>query len=174
MPGSSRPRPRWRQAQAQLKQTQVVAPFAGQVGAVSVRPGELATPGQPVLMLGDTSKLRVETTDLRETDVTRLKLGMPVELTFDALPGQRVPGHDRPHRAHEHHREGQHQLHGDRGNARSRSELAVGDDGVREYSGGEVDEGTGRQGGRCKRDVSLLLTAVMLVGTLATRNTPHG
>jgi len=80
------------QAQAQLKQTQVVAPFAGQVGTIHVRPGELATPGQPVLMLGDTSKLRVETTDLRETDVTRLKIGMPVELTFDALPGRAFQG----------------------------------------------------------------------------------
>jgi len=80
------------QAQAQLKQTQVVAPFAGQVGTIHVRPGELASPGQPVLMLGDTSKLRVETTDLRETDVTRLKIGMPVELTFDALPGRAFQG----------------------------------------------------------------------------------
>ena len=80
------------QAQAQLKQTQVVAPFAGQVGTINVRPGELATPGQPVLMIGDTSKLRVETTDLRETDVTRLKVGMPVELTFDALPGRAFQG----------------------------------------------------------------------------------
>ena len=32
--------------------------------------------------------MHVETTDLRETDVTRLELGMPVEVTFDALPGR--------------------------------------------------------------------------------------
>ncbi len=80
------------QAQAQLKQTQVIAPFAGQVGTIHVRPGELATPGQPVLMLGDTAALRVETTDLRETDVTRLKAGMSVEVTFDALPGRAFQG----------------------------------------------------------------------------------
>ena len=80
------------QAQAQLKQTQVIAPFAGQVGTIHVRPGELASPGQPVLMFGDTSKLHVETTDLRETDVTRLKIGMPVEVTFDALPGRTFQG----------------------------------------------------------------------------------
>ena len=43
-------------------------------------------------MLGDTSELRVETTDLRETDVTRLAVGMPVEFTFDALPGHDLPG----------------------------------------------------------------------------------
>jgi HlyD family secretion protein len=80
------------QAQAQLKQTQVIAPFTGQVGTINVRPGELASPGQPVLMLGDTGRLRVETTDLRETDVTRLRLNMPVEVTFDALPGRAFEG----------------------------------------------------------------------------------
>jgi HlyD family secretion protein len=80
------------QAQAQLKQTQIIAPFAGQIGTIFVRPGELATPGVPVLMLGDTSQLRVETTDLRETDVTRLKVGMSVEVTFDALPGRAFQG----------------------------------------------------------------------------------
>ncbi len=79
-------------ARAQLRQAQVIALFAGQVGSVLVRPGELATPGQPIVMLGDTSRMHVETTDLRETDVTRLKLGMPVEVTFDALPGQAFQG----------------------------------------------------------------------------------
>ncbi len=80
------------QAEAQRKQSQVIAPFAGQIGTINVRPGELAVPGAPVLMLGDTGELRVETTDLRETDVTRLKIGMPVEVTFDALPGRSFQG----------------------------------------------------------------------------------
>jgi HlyD family secretion protein len=79
-------------ARAQLAQTQVVASFAGQVGAVSARPGEMATPGQALLILGDTSQMRVETTDLRETDVGRLVVGMPVEVTFDALPGRTFQG----------------------------------------------------------------------------------
>ena len=79
-------------AQAQLRQMQVVAPFEGQMGTISVRPGELAMPGQPVLMLGDTRAMHVETTDLRETDVTRLKTGMSVEVTFDALPGRIFQG----------------------------------------------------------------------------------
>jgi len=79
-------------AQAQLRQTQVIAPFAGQIGSLLARPGELATPGQPLVMLGDTGSMHVETTDLRETDVTRLILGMPVEVSFDALPGQAFQG----------------------------------------------------------------------------------
>jgi multidrug efflux pump subunit AcrA (membrane-fusion protein) len=79
-------------AKAQLAQTRVFAPFSGQVGSVSARPGEMATPGQALLTLGDTSQMRVETTDLRETDVGRLRIGMPVEVTFDALPGRAFQG----------------------------------------------------------------------------------
>lgn len=73
-------------ARAQLAQSQVVAPFAGQVGAVNVRLGELVEPGQYAILLGDTGAMVVETTDLRETDVVRVQVGMPVEVTFDALP----------------------------------------------------------------------------------------
>jgi HlyD family secretion protein len=79
-------------ARAQLAQTQVLAPFAGQAGAVSARPGEMAVPGQALLTLGDISQMRIETTDLRETDVGRLKPGVPVEVTFDALPGRTFQG----------------------------------------------------------------------------------
>jgi RND family efflux transporter MFP subunit len=77
---------------AQLAQTQVIAPFTGQAGAVTARPGEMATPGQALLTLGDTSQMHVETTDSRETDVGRLKTGMGVEVTFDALPGRAFQG----------------------------------------------------------------------------------
>ena len=43
-------------------------------------------------MLGDTRQMRVETTDLRETDVAGLRSGMPAEITFDALPGRSFLG----------------------------------------------------------------------------------
>lgn len=79
-------------AQAQLAQSQIVAPFAGQIGAVNVRVGELANAGDFVLQLGDTKQMVVSTTDLRETDVVRLQVGMPVEVTFDALPDQIFQG----------------------------------------------------------------------------------
>ncbi|MBW7881404.1 MAG: efflux RND transporter periplasmic adaptor subunit [Caldilineaceae bacterium] len=73
-------------ALAQLRQSQVIAPFDGQVGAVNVRLGELIDPGKYAILLGDTSGMHVETTDLRETDVIRVHDGMPVEVTFDAMP----------------------------------------------------------------------------------------
>ncbi len=79
-------------AQAQLQQMQIVAPFAGQVGSVMARPGEMAVPGSPLILLGDTSQMQVETTDLRETDVAHVQEGMRVEVSFDALPGRTFEG----------------------------------------------------------------------------------
>jgi HlyD family secretion protein len=77
---------------ARLNQSLIVAPFAGQIGAISVHIGEMATPGQFALLLGDPQKMHVETTDLRETDVVRLQTGMTVEVTFDALPDRIFQG----------------------------------------------------------------------------------
>ena len=73
-------------ALAQLHQTQVTAPFEGQVGTVNVRLGETVNPGDPTVLLGDTRQMHVETTDLRETDVVNVHDGQTVEVTFDALP----------------------------------------------------------------------------------------
>ena len=80
------------QAQAALEVTRVAldrcevrAPFAGTVGAVSVRTGELIAPGQPLVTLGDLATLRVETTDLDEVDVARVALGQRASVTFDAI-----------------------------------------------------------------------------------------
>lgn len=73
-------------ARAQLAQNQVIAPFDGEVGAVNVRLGEQPQTGVYAVLLGDTRQMHVETTDLRETDVVRVQVDMPVEVTFDALP----------------------------------------------------------------------------------------
>jgi multidrug resistance efflux pump len=79
-------------ARSALGKAQLVAPFAGTVAAVWARPGEIVSPGQQVLALGDLSAYQVETTDLRETDVARVAMGQPVEVTFDALPNQSFAG----------------------------------------------------------------------------------
>ncbi|HRW49764.1 MAG TPA: HlyD family efflux transporter periplasmic adaptor subunit [Caldilinea sp.] len=79
-------------ATAQLRLTQVTAPFDGQVGLVNVRAGETVNPGDPTVLLGDTHKMHVETTDLRETDVVNVREGQTVEVTFDALPDRIFDG----------------------------------------------------------------------------------
>ena len=79
-------------AEAQLRLTQVRAPFAGQVGMIQVHVGETLAPGTPAILLGDTRRMHVETTDLRETDVIHVQVGLAVEVTFDALPDQVFAG----------------------------------------------------------------------------------
>jgi len=73
-------------ASVALGRCEVRAPFAGTAGAVSVRMGELITPGEPLVTLGDLATLRVETTDLDEVDVARVALGQRASVTFDAIP----------------------------------------------------------------------------------------
>ena len=78
--------------QATQQQSQIVAPFDGQVGQIDVKPGEMATPEQSAILLGNPAHMHVSTTDLRETDVVRLHVGMTVEVTFDALPDRVFTG----------------------------------------------------------------------------------
>ncbi|MEZ4717075.1 MAG: HlyD family efflux transporter periplasmic adaptor subunit [Caldilineaceae bacterium] len=78
--------------QAQMRFDQIVAPFAGQVGEINVRLGELTPAETDALVLGDTASMVVKTTDLRETDVVLVQVGMPVEVTFDALPDRVFTG----------------------------------------------------------------------------------
>ncbi|CAG0926645.1 hypothetical protein TFLX_00147 [Thermoflexales bacterium] len=79
-------------AKAQLAKMQLTAPFDGTIGTVNARSGEIAQPGQPIVTLGNLGSLRVETTDLSETDIARVKEGQSVQVTFDALPGQTLTG----------------------------------------------------------------------------------
>lgn len=73
-------------AQATLDQSQIRAPIPGQIGSINLRIGEMASPEQFLILIGQTDDMYVETTDLRETDVVNVEVGMPVEVTFDALP----------------------------------------------------------------------------------------
>ena len=79
-------------AKTALDQLSLTAPFAGNVSNPKVRIGESVTPGQPLLYLANTTTLQVETTDLNEIDVARLKIGDPAAVTFDALPNVTVNG----------------------------------------------------------------------------------
>ncbi|MBC7224575.1 MAG: efflux RND transporter periplasmic adaptor subunit, partial [Anaerolineae bacterium] len=79
-------------AKAALAQADLRSPIRGTVTAVTVRRGEFVLAGTPVITVGDLSHLRVETTDLNEVDVARVRVGQEVTLTFDALPGQAFRG----------------------------------------------------------------------------------
>jgi HlyD family secretion protein len=80
------------QATSALALLTVTAPFSGTIAAVNVKEGETITPGVAVITLGDLSHLRLETDDLSETNIARIKLGHSVNVTFDALPGKIFKG----------------------------------------------------------------------------------
>ena len=72
-------------AQAALDHLTLTAPFAGTVGDVNIHSGEWVIPGQAILVLADLAHLRVETTDLSERDIPRIKIGQPVVVFIEAL-----------------------------------------------------------------------------------------
>ncbi len=80
------------QALAQLAQADLKAPFDGTVSGLNVDVGEFVAPGQPITDLGDLTDLQVETTDLSEIDVARVRVGSRVTVTFDALPDVQAEG----------------------------------------------------------------------------------
>src|SRR5271157_3516017 len=73
------------QAQANLDDTRLIAPFDGEVGTISTSIGDYISPGQIILVVSDTKDLHVETTDLSERDVPSVKIGQEVTVSIKAL-----------------------------------------------------------------------------------------
>jgi RND family efflux transporter MFP subunit len=72
-------------AQATLAQGTLVAPYDATVAAVNVVPGEYVQQNQVVITLATLSTLQLETTDLRERDIPKVKIGAPVNIFIEAL-----------------------------------------------------------------------------------------
>ncbi len=79
-------------AQLAIERTIVVAPIAGVAGNISTREGEIVSPGVPLMIIGDASTFRVETTDLDEIDVGQVALGQEAVITFEAIPDETFTG----------------------------------------------------------------------------------
>jgi HlyD family secretion protein len=79
-------------AQAALDKTLLKAPFAGTVVDVFVRAGEVATVGAPVLELADTTRWRVETSNMSELQIAKVKVGQKAKVTVNAFSDQELTG----------------------------------------------------------------------------------
>lgn len=75
----------WDSAAANLAQSTLLAPFDGTVVDIQVIPGETVQASQTALTLADVDHLQIKTTDLSERDVTRVKVGQPVDVYIEAL-----------------------------------------------------------------------------------------
>lgn len=78
-------------ARLQLDGLELKAPFAGTVARINVEQSEWVITGQPALLLADLDDLQVQTTDLSELDIPRVKPGAQVRVTIKAL-GEEVSG----------------------------------------------------------------------------------
>ncbi|MGH2536867.1 MAG: efflux RND transporter periplasmic adaptor subunit, partial [Candidatus Promineifilaceae bacterium] len=78
-------------AQLRLDQARLVAPMAGRVAAVLIKPGEQAAPGAPALTIVDQAAFHIEIL-VDEIDIDRVTPGQPVEISLDALPDAPLQG----------------------------------------------------------------------------------
>jgi multidrug efflux pump subunit AcrA (membrane-fusion protein) len=79
-----------RTAEIALGDTRITAPVTGVVVDRRVEPGDLAVPGQPLLVLDDPRAYRLEA-EVGESAVGRVRVGQRVPVTLDAL-GRAVEG----------------------------------------------------------------------------------
>jgi len=72
-------------AKATLAQSTLLAPYDATIVAVNIKPGELVQLDQPVITLATLDDLIIETTDLSERDISRIKIGQTASVFIDAL-----------------------------------------------------------------------------------------
>jgi membrane fusion protein, multidrug efflux system len=78
-------------AQARLSKMRILAPFDGSVGIRSVSLGDYVKDGTDLVNVEDVRVLKVDFR-LPERNFTQIRVGQPVEVIADALPGERWQG----------------------------------------------------------------------------------
>ncbi len=75
----------WDSSAASLAQGTLFAPYDGTVVDIQIIPGETVQASQTLLIFADLQHLQIETTDLSERDITRVKIGQSVDVYIEAL-----------------------------------------------------------------------------------------
>src|SRR5690606_3230179 len=79
--------------QRNLDKTTVVAPADGVVAQVaSLNVGQFINTGTTIATLVESNDLWIEA-NFKETQLTKLRNGLPVEISGDAFPGKKLEGH---------------------------------------------------------------------------------
>ena len=86
------------QADTDLSHTTIVSPIDGKVVQLNAHEGEVVVtgtmnnPASVIAVIADLSEILVES-DVNETDVVSLRLGMPAKIHIDAIPDKEYAGH---------------------------------------------------------------------------------
>ena len=78
-------------AQHDLEATRIISPIDGWVSARNVEPGQMVSPGQALITISPANRLFV-TANYKETQLSRVRAGAPVEISVDACRGQTFKG----------------------------------------------------------------------------------
>jgi HlyD family secretion protein len=73
-------------------QLEIIAPWDGTVVTNSLEPGQLVSAGTSVIQMADLTAWKVETSNLKEVDITGIVTGNAAKITIDALPGKEFSG----------------------------------------------------------------------------------
>ena len=76
---------------AMLAASQITAPFPGLIVSVNAHPGEFVTGQVPIVLMADMSEFVVETTDLDEWDLKRVRIGESLDVKVAALENRILP-----------------------------------------------------------------------------------
>jgi HlyD family secretion protein len=79
------------QAQLNLEEAALVAPFAGTVADISIEVGQMVNSGTSVIVLTDLKSYHVNLY-IDETDIGQVQVGQPVIITPDAFPDEEIEG----------------------------------------------------------------------------------
>ena len=79
------------QAEINLARTEITAPVAGRATKISVAKGNYAQPGQALMMFVPGTMW--VTANFKETELTHMRPGQPVDISIDAYPGRTFRGH---------------------------------------------------------------------------------
>ena len=80
------------QAELNLSYTTIAAPVAGTVGARSLRIGQYVQAGTPLMAVVPLDAVYV-VANYKETQLTDVRSGQPVEIEIDSFPGMKIKGH---------------------------------------------------------------------------------
>lgn len=78
-------------SQTRLGYAEIVSPLTGVVLSKNTEPGEYVAAGTPIVTVGDLEHCWLRGY-VEETDLTRVRLGQPVRVTTDGLPGKAYEG----------------------------------------------------------------------------------
>ncbi|MCL5677339.1 MAG: efflux RND transporter periplasmic adaptor subunit [Firmicutes bacterium] len=71
--------------------TRVTAPADGTVLQVDAKEGEMTAPGQPLVVMANLTKVRVEA-NVEETEIAQIRPGEGADVYVDAYPGKPLTG----------------------------------------------------------------------------------